>query len=202
MRNGNRLLPALLAAAPVLFGCAGTQLVVLVQAPWSLRSETAAHVVLAPIDVSEISDPAMPEMTSSLNLALQETLQERVGIRPMSANGPSPGDRLVVRPRVTSFQPKSKGEVLRVRVQITTLDRQIIDEIALRDVPESCLRCPDPGEPGAPSADTRARHEIKAIASELADYVSIRLRGGNHRSPGMLNPPSMADTPETADTPH
>lgn len=191
MRNRKRFLAALLASAPLLFGCAGTDLVVLAQAPWSLAgpwrlaSETGAHVVVAPLDVSEIGDPAMAGMTESLDGALQETLHERLGIRPMAAGGPSPSDRLVLRPRVTSFQPKSRDEVLRVRVQITTPAREIVDEIALRDLPGSCLTCPKPGEPGAPSADARARHEIKAIASALADYVSLRLHGGNHRYPGM-----------------
>lgn len=184
MRNGKWLLLAMLISAPLPLGCARTELVVLAQAPWSLASETPDHVVLAPLDVSDVGDPAMPEMAHLLDLKLQQTLGVELGIQPMSAGGPSPSDRLVLYPRVTFFAPESREEVLRVRVRITTPEREIIDEIALRAVPGSCLRCPAPGEPGAPSTDTRARREIEAIATKLAGYVSMRLQGGDHRHPG------------------
>lgn len=186
------VIAAALAAAPLLAGC-GPRWVVLTQAsPNPLLNQNKFG--LMPVDytgliVGEKSEAeylaSKDEETraswagdkSGIDTEFGKVLMEKAtatGINVVKATGP--GDApFMIRPKVEFIEPGiytyvyNKASLVRMKVQITTPDGKVIDEIAIRHgTPASITN---------PAVGNRLRDDGEALGAITAQYLQVRVTG-------------------------
>lgn len=186
------LLAAAIAAAPVFIGC-GPRWVVLTQAsPNPLQGQNKFG--LMPVDytgltVGEKSEAeylaSKDEETrgkwsgdkSGIDTEFGNVLASKAteaGINVVKATGP--GDApFMIRPKVEFIEPGiytyvfNKASLVRMKVQITTPDGKVIDEIAIRHgTPASITN---------PAVGNRLRDDGEALGAITAGYLKLRVTG-------------------------
>jgi hypothetical protein len=186
------VLAAALAAAPVLAGC-GPRWIVLTQAsPNPLLNQNKFG--LMPVDytgliVGEKSEAeylaSKDEETraswagdkSGIDTEFGKVLGEKAqgtGISVVKATGP--GDApFMIRPKVEFIEPGiytyvfNKASQVRMKVQITTPDGKVIDEIAIKHgTPASITN---------PAVGNRLRDDGEALGAIMAQYLQFRVTG-------------------------
>jgi hypothetical protein len=186
------VLAAALAAAPVLAGC-GPRWIVLTQAsPNPLLNQNKFG--LMPVDytgliVGEKSEAeylaSKDEETraswagdkSGIDTEFGKVLGEKAqgtGISVVKATGP--GDApFMIRPKVEFIEPGiytyvfNKASQVRMKVQITTPDGKVIDEIAIKHATPASITNPAVGN--------RLRDDGEALGAIMAQYLQFRVTG-------------------------